>query len=342
MSTVQDILSQLASGQPLDEPTAERVFSGLLSGEIEPAQIGALLAFIATRGPSVNELVGGARAMRSCVTRVEAPLDRGVLIDTCGTGGAPKTFNISTIGAFVTVASAPGKVIVAKHGSVSKTGRGSAEVMQSVGVNTAASAEVQARCLRELGICFSFATHHHPAMKHVAPTRKALGFPTIFNILGPLTNPAGARRQLIGTYSPPIAEKLALALHRLGVDRAIVLTSSDGLDELSPTAPAHLWNVSPNGVECGLVDPLALGVARCTIDDLRVHTLEDAAAVFHDVLSGVPGARADAVALNAAASLLVAGAVETMAGGLELAREGITSGRAARLLRDFARLSHQS
>lgn len=339
MDWIHSTLQYLVRGESLSEDDSRRLFGEFLSGNVDAAQIGAALALIARRSASVDELVGGARAMRQCVTRVEPPPGR-TLIDTCGTGGAPKTFNVSTLGALVTVAACPERVAVAKHGSVSKTGRGSAEIMSALGVNTAASPERQGACLRELGICFSFSQHHHPAMKHIAPTRKALGFPTIFNLLGPLTNPAGATRQLIGTFNPDVAESLAQTLHRLGADRAMVVTSEDGLDELSPTSPASVWQVSTGGVCRERFDPASVGIARCSFGDLSVDTLAQAVVVFRSVLNGDQGPRLDAVLLNSGASLVVAGCATDVREGIELARAGIHSGRASRLLDDLVRLSN--
>lgn len=344
MIEIQLILKQLLAGQPLSESQAEGVFDSILTGALDPAQIAGVLSLISARpgGPTTDELVGGARVMRRHVTTVPVPDSgaRGVLIDTCGTGGAPKAFNISTVSAIVTAAAAPGRVMVAKHGSVSRTGRGSAEVLGALGVNTSAPPEVQSKCLAEIGVCFCFSTHHHPAMRHAAPIRKSLGFPTIFNLLGPLINPASAKRQLIGTYNADVALKMAQTLARLGTERAWVVTSHDGLDELSTTSTNIAYEVDGAGIRSHTVDPVALGLPRVGLADLQTHTLEDAKNLFRDVLSGIPGPARDIVLLNTSAALLVAGFVASLAEGIEAARTAIDTGRATQTLDSLVRLSN--
>lgn len=343
MKEIHDLLGQLRGGVPLSEASAEDAFERLFTGALDGAQIGALLALIAVRGPTVEELVGGARAMRRHVTRVPVNGLEGSaarLIDTCGTGGAPKMFNVSTAGAIVTAAAGRGKLAVAKHGSTSRTGRGSAEVMEKLGVNVAASPETQARCLREIGVCFSFAIHHHPAMKHAAGPRKSLGFPTIFNVLGPLTNPAGARRQLMGTYSSDIAEKLAQTVARLGTERTIVVTSRDGLDELTTTGVNELRRVEQGEVHLSEFDARSVGLRPARFEDLQVHDLGEAAAAVEETLRGVTGPRLDVVLLNAAGSLVVGGVVEEISEGVAMAREAVETGRAWETLEDLRKLSH--
>ncbi len=237
------LLNAIPAG-PLCEVDAETLFEAVLSGHLDQAQIAGVLSLLAARGPTTDEVVGAARAMRRHVTPVPAS-DPGSLVDTCGTGGAPKTFNVSTAAAIVAAAAG---ARVAKHGNRSRTGRGSAEVLQALGVNVDAPPGTQARCLDEAGVCFCFAIHHHPAMRHAAVVRRALKFPTIFNILGPLTNPAGATRQLIGVYDEALVPLVAAALARLGSVRAMVVHSRDGLDEVSITAPTVVAEVSTRGI----------------------------------------------------------------------------------------------
>jgi len=338
MANAPEILKQLLTAQPMTERQAQATFEEILSGAWNDAQIGAMLALIAGRpgGPTVDELVGGAKVMRSHVTPVPLPAGTpGRLIDTCGTGGAPKAFNVSTIAAIVTVAAASGRVVIAKHGSTSRTGRGSAELMQALGVNVAATPEAQARCLQKLGICFCFAIHHHPAMKHAAPARKALGFPTIFNLLGPLTNPAGAPRQLMGTYSRDLAEKVAHTLARLGVEKALVVTSHDGLDELTITDTNIVHTIERGQVSTHIVDAASLGLTRAAFEDIAVNSLEDAVRVAREVLSGKPGPTRDMVLLNAAGALLAADAAADLRDGIALAAKAIDSGAAAALLENL-------
>jgi anthranilate phosphoribosyltransferase len=337
---LQPVFAALLAGRTLPEAQAEAVFAHLLSGGMDAPQIGALLALLAARPPCVDELVGAARAMRRLATPV-APPPGAVVIDTCGTGGAPKLFNVSTVGALVTAAAARGKAVVAKHGNRSRTGRGSAELLEALGVNIHAPAAVQARCLREVGVCFSFAPAHHPAAAHASAARRSLAFPTLFNLLGPLANPAGATRQLVGTSSPVNARALAGALARLGTEHALVVTSDDGLDELTTTAPNLTFEVRGGQVAERALDAVSLGLARAHRDHLCADSLEAAAQTAQAVLDGQPGPCADMVVLNAGASLMVAGIAPDLAAGVALAREALASGAAARTLDGLRRLSHE-
>ena len=345
---IHDALAQLIDGRPLGERGCESVFEQMLEGSLDHAQIGALLGMIQARGPSVDELVGAARVMRRHVQPVGAPEDPArPVIDTCGTGGAPKTFNVSTAAALVVAGARaePGsgvaRVLVAKHGNRSRTGRGSAEVLQTLGVNVDAPTETQSRCLDEAGLCFCFAIHHHPAARHAAPVRRSLGVPTMFNLLGPLTNPARCSRQLLGVWDGRFVEPLAHALQRLGSERAWVVHSDDGLDELSITAPTRVGVVAGGRVELERVDPRALGLACDSLEPLRARDVEHAAGMVRLILEDKPGAPTDMTLLSAGAALLVAGAASSLESGVELARESIRSGRAAQALRDLARLSHE-
>ncbi len=323
--TLHDILVQLSDGESLTEAQAETTFNTVLSGRADEAQIGALLGLLALKRVTVDELVGAARAMRNAVVKVPLPeaLHEG-LVDTCGTGGAPKTFNISTAAAVA--AAAAGRTLdkpvrVAKHGSKSRTGRGSSEVMKHLGVNIDATPAQQARCLTECGVCFSFAINHHPAMKHAAGPRRSIGFPSIFNLLGPLTNPAGARRQLMGVYADDKVELVGAALHRLGAERAWVVHARDGLDEISITAPTLVADVRADEFRIIELDG-AMFVPTASLDDLRETTLEGAAARIRAVLSGERGPARDIVAINAV-------------------DRAIASGQAASTLETLKRLSHE-
>jgi anthranilate phosphoribosyltransferase len=346
---MQDVLHRLLDGSPLPEAEARRAFSMILSGQANESQVGAMLALIAQRGPTLDELVGGARVMREHVTALPlAPDDpiRGSLIDTCGTGGAPKTFNISTAAAIVAAASAPQpggpRAFVAKHGGRSRSGRGSAEVLATLGVNIDAAPAVQALCLREVGVCFSFAVNHHPAMRFAAGPRKSLGFPTIFNLLGPLCNPAGASRQVMGVYEARYVEIVAQALARLGATRAMVVHGGDGMDEITTTAPSTIAHVEPSGVRIEDFDPRPLGIALAKPEALVAASLDDAAAMVLGTLQGRPGAARDIVELNAAAALVVAGSHSTLASGLNAVRRAIDGGEAVRTLEALARASHRA
>ncbi|HED53994.1 MAG TPA: anthranilate phosphoribosyltransferase [Phycisphaerales bacterium] len=343
-----EIITRLVTGETMSEQDAETLFLGLLGGELDEAQIGAVLALIEVRGATVEELVGGARAMRANVQNVPFECPPGqTLIDTCGTGGTPKAFNVSTAAAIVAAACKPGanaeteRVNVAKHGSRSRTGRGSAEVLGELGVNVDASPEAQARCLREIGVCFCFAIHHHPAMRFAAGPRKSLGVPTVFNLLGPLTNPARASRQLIGVYEPRWVEQIASALARLGADRAMVVHSHEGLDEISLNGTTLAATVRDGKVRLSEIDPGSLGLSATRREDLIAQDVADAARIVRDILAGSSGPHREIVMLNTAAALVVAGAAGTIAEGLELARESLDSGRAQQTLDDLARLSHE-
>lgn len=339
----------------MDESQTKGLFSELLAGRLSEAQIGAVLGMMAIRGgvgggPTVDELVGAGRIMREHVSAVPLPEGyAGPVLDTCGTGGTPKTFNISTAAAIVAAAVARmvgGTMLVAKHGNRSRSGRGSAEVLEALGVKVDASAAVQTECLRRVGVCFCFAVHHHPAMKHVSAARQALGFPTIFNLLGPLTNPARADRQVMGVFADRYVEPMAEALRRLGATKALVFHSRDGMDEISVSAPTRIAEVTAGGLRVWELDPVTLGVPRSPRADLEVSTLDDAAEAVRGVLAGKGGsggrAKRDAVLLAAAAALVVTDVAEGWAGGLALAARAIDSGEAARILAELAETSRQS
>jgi anthranilate phosphoribosyltransferase len=324
---MQETLKNLLAGATLSEDAAAETFESILSGGADEAQIAGLLTLLQQRGPTVDEIVGAARTMRRHVTRVPHNLTQ--TIDTCGTGGAPKTFNVSTAAALIAAAAG---AQVAKHGNRSRTGRGSAEILQALGVNVDASPEVQGRCLEQAGICFSFAIHHHPAMKYAIGPRKSLGFPTIFNLLGPLTNPAGATRQLIGVYRRELMQPMAEALQHLGAERALVVHSEDGLDELSTTAPTHAALLENGEVELTTIDASDLGIAPPPggLADLQAADIDDAQRRIEGVLAGEPqfGHERAMACLNAGAALFIAGVVADLAGGYEAASAAIDTGRA--------------
>lgn len=343
----REILAKLVTGAALTSAEATALFEMMLAGSLDEAQIAAAVSMLTMRGPTVDELVAGATVLRNGAVRV--PLDAvrrpdgttPPILDTCGTGGAPKTFNISTAAAIVTAAAGRGKLVVAKHGGRSRSGRGSAEILKHLGVNIDAPPSVQARCLAEIGICFAFAPNHHPAMRHAGNVRKSLGFPSVFNLIGPLSNPAGATRQILGTWSKANAEKMAEALRRLGAERAFVLTSRDGMDELTTTAENILFEVAANkGIETRTLDAAFLGLRRAEKRELEADSMERSAEMILDVLKGKLGAPREVVALNASAGLLVCDAVKSFEEGLVTALAVIDSGAALATLTDFVRLSH--
>ncbi len=332
------MLKRLLSGYTLSAEETTAAFEAMMTGRVHHGEMGALLALLATRTPTHQEIVGAARVMRRHVDAVQSKHDPAEIVDTAGTGGAPKTFNVSTAAAIIAAA---GGAIVAKHGNRSRTGRGSAEVLRQLGVNVDADRAVQQRCLDELGVCFCFAIHHHPATKHVMPVRQTLGFPTIFNLLGPLTNPAGARRQLMGVYDARFIKPIAEALVDLGAIRAMVVHSEDGLDEISIAAPTIVMMVDDGRVHEEVISPESLGIEPAALEDVQATDLEHATQMIRDVLSGADtGPVRNMTLLNAAATLMAAGVVDSFAAGIERASQAIDLGDAAVKLEQLAKLSH--
>ncbi len=330
----------LMSGRSLSETEAFQTFTEITSGSSHDGEIGALLALLAMRLPSVDEIVGAARVMRAKVDPVPTTIDPSRLLDTAGTGGAPKTFNVSTIAAIVAAASG---AKVAKAGNRSRTGRGSAETLERVGVNVNASREVQTRCLAECGICFCFAIHHHPAAKYAIGVRKALGFPTIFNLLGPLTNPARAQRQVMGVYAPQFMRVVAASLLRLNAKRALVLHSDDGLDEISILKPTRVIEVRDGQLHEWSIDPRALKLAEADPQRLAPASLDEAAALFKAVLRGDErGPCRDLVLVNSAAALLASDLVPSIEAGIQVAAHTIDFGDGWKCFEALREISNQS
>jgi len=347
---MDELLQQLTEGQPLSEEQAEQAFGWLMGGQLSEIRTAALLSLLAVRPPTVDELAGAARIMRKRARSVEPPAGLRVL-DTCGTGGDQSgTFNISTAAALVTAgAGREAGVAVAKHGNRSiSSSSGSSQVLETLGVKVGVAEETLQRCMSEAGICFCFAPSHHPAMKHAAPVRKELGFRTIFNVLGPLTNPAGADRQLIGVYSSKMTRSLAEALQRLGAQRAMVVHGQipdpdglhiDGLDELSTCGPSRVAELTGRSVRTFGVDPGDLNLAFSHPTALRADSPERSAAMIEKVLNGEPGAAREIVGLNAAAALVVAELAGDLSEGLERAFAAIDSGQARAALDTLAGLT---
>jgi len=334
-------LLHLLRGGTLDAEQSAAAFETIIAGRAHHGEIGALLALLSARVPTPDEILGAARVMRQHADPVKSRRDPAHIVDTAGTGGAPKTFNVSTAAALIAAGAGNGEIAVAKHGNRSRTGRGSAEVLRGLGVNVDADRAVQARCLDEAGICFCFAIHHHPAARHAMPVRQALGFPTIFNLLGPLTNPAGARRQLMGVYDRRFLEPIAGALTTLGALRAMVVHSDDGLDEISVSAPTRILHVADGRVEQETISPEALGLPPANMDSLVARDLDHAVAMVRGVLDGTEtGPPRDMALLNAAATLLVAGTVESLQEGLVRAAEAVDSGAAHQVLEKLVQLSN--
>lgn len=343
---MKTLLAQLVDGQPLSTEQAVQGFELIMSGQAEPAQTGALLALIAQRGPTVDELVGAATVMRQKAVPVTVP-DGLTIIDTCGAGGTGSTFfNISTAAALVAAgAGRPLGLGVAKHGNRSVTSRsGSSNVLENLGVNLQASPEVLTRCLDEAGMCFCFAPAHHPAMKHAGPVRAALGFRTVFNLIGPLTNPAGARRQLIGVPSTEVADMIAQALLRLDAEHCLLVNSilPDGhaLGELTTFGPAQATEIQHGMTKSYPIDPAALGLPFALPDSVTIETPAESAALLTGVLNNDAGPARDITVLNAAAALLVGDVVESLEAGLELAAAAVADGRAKKVLEQLIELTN--
>lgn len=328
---IRGAVGKVVAGQDLSEAQAEAVMGQIMAGEATPAQIGAFLAALRMKGETVEEITGCARAMRRSAIPVRP--QRQDLVDTCGTGGDETgTFNISTTTAFVVAGAGLG---VAKHGNRSVSSRcGSADLLEALGVNLELSPEQVAQCIDEVGIGFLFAPRLHPAMKYAIGPRREMGVRTIFNILGPLTNPAMAQRQLMGVYDPGLTNVLAQVLGGLGAQAALVVHGADGLDELSTTGMNHLsYLLEDTGGGSAAVrdfdlDPAELGLPRARLEDLQGGTAAENVAITRTVLSGAEGPQRDVVLLNAAAALMVGGRAEDLEEGLELAAEAIDSGAA--------------
>ena len=337
MSALREILLKLCRREDLTRSEAREAFDHIMSGEASDAQIGGLLVGLAAKGTTVEELVGAATVMREKSVPVECERDC-VVLDTCGTGGDVRgTFNISTAAAVV-VAGAGVKVV--KHGNRSASSKsGSADVLERLGVKLELTPAQLKRCLSDANICFAFARSHHPAMKFVAPARSSLGIPTIFNLLGPLTNPARAKHQLLGVFAPELTDRLATVLKELGSERAWVVHADDGLDELSTLGTTRVSELRDDEVRTWHIDPKDLGLAYARLSDLQVGSVEESADVISRVLIGEQGAPRDITVLNAAAALVVAGAADDLAGGIERAEDAIDTGAANGTLEKLVRCS---
>lgn len=320
-------LAEIAGGRSLFEDEAEAAFGAVMSGEATPAQIGGFLIGMRVRGETVAEITGAARVMRANALKVAAPADA---IDTCGTGGdASGSFNISTAAAFVVAACG---VPVAKHGNRRLSSRaGSADVLTALGVNIDSGPDQVGRAIREVGIGFMMAPLHHAATRHVAGVRVELATRTIFNLLGPLSNPAGVRRQLMGVYAPQWVRPLAEVLQRLGAESAWVV-HGDGMDELTTTGLNEVATLEDGGVDSFTLDARDLGFARVSADALAGGDADDNARMMRDLFTGTTGPIRDIVLLNAAAALKVAGRVASLGDGITRAAEAIDGGRATQIL----------
>ncbi len=337
MTDFKTLIAQVAEGALLSPTDAETAFNAMMSGDVTSGQIGAFLMALRMRGESVDEITAGARVMRAKATRVQAP--QGA-IDTCGTGGdASGTYNISTAAAFVVAACG---VPVAKHGNKALSSKsGSAEVLEKLGVRLDIPPALIRRCIEEAGIGFMFAPAHHSAMKHVGPTRAEMGTRTIFNLLGPLSNPAGTKFQVVGVFARKWVEPLAQVLKNLGSERVWVVHGSDGLDELTTTGVSHVAELKNGTVTSFDVSPEEVDLPRAAPLELKGGDPEENMKALRRLLEGEQSAYRDIVALNAGAALLVAGKVETLPHGVEMASEAIASGGAMRALNALITISNE-
>ncbi len=330
------VLDKLVRREDLTEQEAADAMAEVMAGRATPAQIAGLLVGLAMKGERPAEIVGLARTMRAHA--VQLSRTRAGVFDTCGTGGDRSgTFNISSAAALVVAACG---VPVAKHGNRSVSSRsGSADVFEALGVNATAPPAVVERCLDEAGVAFFFAPTFHPSMRHAGPPRKELGIRTAFNLLGPLTNPAGATRQLVGVPAPELTELVARALMRLGAERAWVVHGADGLDEISTTGYTKVSECRDGAVQTFYVHPSDFGLSKASPAALRGGDAAANAAIVRDVLAGKPGPARDVVLLNAGASLLVAGVAGSVREGIALAAAAIDEGRAVDTLKRMAAAS---
>jgi anthranilate phosphoribosyltransferase len=336
---IQRALARLVDGASLERAEAREVMGEIMRGEATPAQMGAFLAALRAKGETADEIAGCAEAMREHVVTVRP--QRNDLVDTAGTGGdGARTLNISTAAGLVAAAAGAG---VAKHGNRAVSSAcGSADVLEALGFELELPPERIARSIDELGFGFMFAPAHHPAMRHAAPVRRELATRTVFNVLGPLTNPAGARAQVIGVFSSGLVRTIAEVVAQLGARRAFVVHGFAGIDELSPAGPNLVCEVMDGRVHERTLDPVELGVERCEPDELRGGTPDENARAIRDVLGGAYGGRRDAVLLNAAGAIAAAGCAADLREGLELARRTIDSGAASERLEALARFSRES
>ena len=347
---IKNAISKVVLQQDLVEAEMIEVMNQIMGGEATQAQVGAFITALRMKGETIEEITGAARVMRYHATpirvgkaldidREEINLDRETILDTCGTGGSgTKSFNISTTVAFVVSACG---VKVAKHGNRSiSSACGSADVLEALGVNLNVTPEQVELCINEVGVGFLFAPALHGAMKHAIGPRREIGIRTIFNILGPLTNPAGADRQVLGVYDEKLVEVLAKVLVKLGCQRGFVVHGKDGMDEITLTGPTRVAEINEGQVTLSTIEPEDFGLRRCLLSDLQGGDAEENAAIVRDVLAGSEGPKRDVVLLNAAYALVAAGITENVDAGLQKARNMIDDGLAKAKLEGLVNLTN--
>jgi anthranilate phosphoribosyltransferase len=338
---IRDAIKKVVEGINLTESEAVQVMEQIMNGEATHSQIASLITALRMKGETVDEVAGFARVMREKSIKIPVCRDPMTLIDTCGTGGdRSHTFNISTTVAFVVAGAG---LAVAKHGNRAMSSRcGSADVLEALGVNIMLSPEAVGRCVDEIGIGFMFAPAHHPSMKHAVVPRKEIGIRTVFNILGPLTNPAGAGRQLIGVSEPHLTGLVANVLARLGTVRAMVVHGVDGVDEFSTLGRTMVAELQDGKVATYEILPEDVGLERAKLEDLsQGENPSENARIVEDILAGKKGPRRDIVLLNAGAALVIGGAASSLQEGIALAIESIESGKALSILNKLRELSQE-
>jgi anthranilate phosphoribosyltransferase len=331
-------IARAVGGESLSASEMETVMRQLMEGAATPAQVAGLLVALRMKGETVEEIIGAVRAMRAFAARVQprAP----VVIDTCGTGGDRRgTFNISTAAAFI---AAGAGLTVAKHGNRAMSGSvGGADVLEALGVKIDLPPERVAACIDAVGIGFLFAPVFHPAMRHAAAPRRELGVRTMFNLLGPLSNPAGARHQVVGVYAAQWTESLAAALGQLGSQHALVVHGEDGLDEISLAAPTQLSEWKGGVLRTYRITPEEMGFKRCRDEDLEGGDRQAAASIIRGIVTGATGPRRDIAVLNAAAAIYVGGQAPSLAAGIRIAQDAISCGRARQKLTQLIEFTNQ-
>lgn len=335
---IKEAILKVFRKEDLSYQEAEAVMNEIMEGKATAVQMSSYLTALSMKGETVDEITASAAAMRSHCVRLLHEMD---VLEIVGTGGdGSNSFNISTTSALVISAAG---VPVAKHGNRAASSKcGAADVLEALGVNIGVRPEVSTALLEQIGICFLFAQNYHIAMKYVAPVRKELGIRTIFNILGPLANPAGANMELMGVYEEALVEPLAQVLANLGVKRAMVVYGTDGLDEISMSAPTRVCEVRDGSFRTYTLTPEEFGFPRCGRENLAGGSPEENAAITRAILAGAPGAKRNAVLLNSGAAIYLAGKASSIQEGVELAKEMIDSGKALEQLELFARISNKT
>lgn len=340
MMIPQVALQRIITHQGISYDDMVALMRQIMRGEISPVLMAAILSGLRTKKETVEEITAAAQVMREYATQVEVS-NKNHLVDTCGTGGdSAHTFNISTAAALVAAAAGTS---VAKHGGRSVSSKsGSADVLEALGVNLNQTPQQIALSIQEIGVGFMFAPNYHSAMKHAAPVRRELGVKTLFNILGPLTNPAGAKKQVLGVFSVDLVETLAHVLQRLGSQHVLIVHGSDGLDEITITGKTHIGELKNDTIQSYTIQPEDFGFHSTPIQDIQVNDAEHAKAMLLSVLKNKSGAARDVVILNAGAAIYVAGVVDNLAAGITTAQKTIESGAALKKLHELVALSQKN